>query len=116
MKLPRHAARRPHELPSDRGFLELAGRDDSISLREAFLRSQYRLNRIRDEMDYYLVTTASADLDRERLRKFFTDQQDIWHDVSRQWVEFRKLDQAPPGGASVSPALGGASLPSGRLS
>ncbi len=60
--------------------------------------TQYRLNRIRDEMDYYLVTTSAADLDRDRLRRFFTDQQDIWNDVSRRWIEFRKLDQSQPGG------------------
>jgi hypothetical protein len=179
MKLPRRAARVPQALPSERGFLEIAGRDDGISLREAFLRfrdlvssdmdwadsrkvrfrvraacvkvaalaltaastvvlgipaipgraaialpmvalvtlisalepffnwrarwvlmeeTQYRLNRIRDEMDYYLVTTPAADLDRDRLRGFFTDQQDIWQDVSRQWIEFRKQDQSQPGG------------------
>jgi hypothetical protein len=60
--------------------------------------TQYRLNRIRDEMDYYLVTTLTADLDRDRLHEFFTGQQDIWQDVSRQWVEFRKQDQSQPGG------------------
>lgn len=62
--------------------------------------TQYRLNRIRDEMDYYLVTTPAADLDRDRLRGFFADQQDIWRDVSRQWVEFRKLDQSQLGGTA----------------
>lgn len=163
MRFPRRAARRPYEIPSERGFLELAGREADIPLREAFLRfrdlvssdmdwadsrkarfrmrascakaaaltltgastvvlgipaipgraaialpmvalvtlisalepffnwrsrwvlmeeTQYRLNRIRDEMDYYLVTTPAADLDRDRLRGFFTEQQDIWHDVS----------------------------------
>lgn len=173
MKVPRRAARVPHQLPSERGFLELAGREDGIPLREAFLHfrdlvsadmdwadsrkarfrarascakvvalaltgastvvlgisaipdraaialpmvalvaligtlepffnwrsrwvlmeeAQYQLNRIRDEMDYYLVTTSSADLKLPQLRKFFADQQDVWHDVSRQWVEFRKLD------------------------
>lgn len=76
--------------------------------------TRYRLNRIRGEMDYYLVTTTSADLDRKRLRKFFADQQDVWHDVSRQWGEFRKFDQAQPGGASAPPTLdGGIPLPSG---
>ena len=35
-------------------------------------------------MDYYLVTTSAADLDRDRLRRFFTDQQDIWNEVSRR--------------------------------
>jgi len=68
--------------------------------------TQYRLNRIRDEMDYYLVTNA-ADLDRDRLNGFFADQQDIWQDVSRQWIEFRKQDQLQPGG---TPLLDGKSL------
>jgi len=60
--------------------------------------TQYRLNRIRDEMDYYLVTTPAGDLDLDQLRRFFADQQDIWRDVSQRWIEFRKLDQAQPGG------------------
>src|ERR1700733_9642575 len=186
MKLPRRAARRSHELPSDRGFLELAGRDDSISLREAFIRfrdlvssdmdwadlrkarfrtrascakvaalaltaastvvlgipaipgraaialpmvafvtligalepfynwrsrwvlmeeTQYRLNRIRDEMDYYLVTTPAAELKKERLHEFFMQQQDVWGDVSRRWVEFRKLERSPSGDLGVTQTL-----------
>jgi hypothetical protein len=180
MKLPRRAAKVPQALPSERGFLEMAGRDGGIPLREAFLHfrdlvsadmdwadsrklrfrrrasraklaalaltaastvvlgipaipdraaialpmvaivtlisalepffnwrspwvlmeeTQYRLNRIRDEMDYYLVMTPEADLSSDRLRRFFTDQQDIWEDVSRQWIEFRKHDQSQPGGS-----------------
>jgi hypothetical protein len=31
----------------------------------------------------------------ERLREFFDEQQDIWHDVSARWVELRKLDRSP---------------------
>jgi hypothetical protein len=57
--------------------------------------TQYRLNRIRDEVDFYLIATPTADLDRDRLRQFFHDQQAIWSDVSRRWVEFRKLDRPP---------------------
>lgn len=45
-------------------------------------------------MDYYLVTTPAADLDRDRLHGFFTDQQAIWQDVSCQWIEFCKYDQS----------------------
>jgi hypothetical protein len=181
MTFLRRAGRTPHVLPSERGFLEMAGRDDGIPLREAFLHfrdlvsadmdwadsrkarfrtrascakvaalalaaastvvlgipaipnraaialpmvalvtlisalepffnwrsrwvlmeeTQYRLNRIRDEMDYYLVTTPAADLDRDRLRRFFADHQDIWRDVSRKWIEFRKLDQLQSAGAA----------------
>ena len=175
MKLPRRDAQRSEVDTSERGFLEMAGRDADLPLRDAFLRfrdlvsadmdwadsrkarfrarasfakvaalalaaastivlgipaipnrtavalpmvalvtlvsalepffnwrsrwvlmeeTQYRLNRIRDEMDYYLVTTPAASLDQDQLRRFFADQQDIWRDVSRRWIEFRKLDQA----------------------
>lgn len=54
--------------------------------------TQYRLNRLRDEMDYYLVMTPEADLDRARLRAFFDDEQALWSDVSRRWTEFRKRE------------------------
>jgi hypothetical protein len=60
--------------------------------------TQYRLNRIRDQMDYYLVTTPTGDLALNQLRQFFADQQEIWRDVSQRWIEFRKLDQAQQGG------------------
>ena len=172
MRFPRRAARVPHALPSERGFLEMAGREPGLSLREAFIRfrdlvsadmnwadsrkvryrqrawrtkvaalvltaastvvlgipaipqraaialpmvalvtviggleayfnwrslwvlmeeTQYRLNRIRDEMDYYIVTTPTTGLELDRLREFFDEQQDIWHDVSRRWVDFRRI-------------------------
>src|ERR1700733_1694611 len=38
MKLRRRAARVPHALPSERGFLEMAGREQGLSLRDAFIR------------------------------------------------------------------------------
>jgi hypothetical protein len=59
--------------------------------------AQYRLNRLRDEMDYYLVATPSVELHKDRLDQFFEEQQGIWGDVSRRWIEFRKLDSAPQG-------------------
>ena len=55
--------------------------------------AQYRLNRLRDDMDFYLVTTGSDELSRDRLRDFFVDQQAIWSDVSRRWIEFRRIEQ-----------------------
>lgn len=58
--------------------------------------TQYRLNRIRDEMDYYLVVTPEADISLYRLEAFFKAQQEIWNDVSRRWIGFRKLDQTQP--------------------
>jgi hypothetical protein len=59
--------------------------------------AQYRLNGLRDEMDYYLVTTPSEKLEKKQLDSFFVEQQAIWGDVSRRWIEFRKLDRPPQG-------------------
>jgi hypothetical protein len=60
--------------------------------------TQYRLNRLRDEMDYYLTVTPSDVVQREALDRFFAEQQLIWSDVSRRWIEFRALDTGQPGG------------------
>ena len=57
--------------------------------------AQYRLNRLRDEIDYYIITTAPDDLSIGRLKEFFLEQQATWADVSRRWIDFRKLDQSP---------------------
>lgn len=70
--------------------------------------AQYRLHRIRDHIDYYLVTTPADSIDPERLRQFFADEQDVWSYVSRRGTELRKLDLAGPG------AAGGPYLPAGR--
>jgi hypothetical protein len=58
--------------------------------------TQYRLHRLRDEMDYYLMTTPEADVSQDKLDEFFKVEQEIWSDVSRRWVEFRMLDQTQP--------------------
>ncbi|TYB39864.1 SLATT domain-containing protein [Micromonospora sp. AP08] len=64
--------------------------------------TRYRLNRLRDEIDYLLVTDPSEQVARERLDGFFTDQQQIWADVSRQWVEFRRQGDAQQPGTPIS--------------
>jgi len=54
--------------------------------------TQYRLNQLRDEIDYYLVTTRSSQVTKGDLDAFFQRQQKIWAEASRRWVEFRKLE------------------------
>ena len=176
MRLPRYEVRQGNIVASELGFLEMAGRDGDLPLREIFIRFRdlvsadmgwtdsrkirfrrrasymkvaallltaasavvlgiqaipsrasialpmvaivavanalepffnwrsrwvlmeealYRLNKIRDEMDYYLVTTPAAALKRDKLYQFFLQQQEVWGDVSRRWVEFRKLERPP---------------------
>ncbi|GLY35278.1 hypothetical protein Amsp01_013020 [Amycolatopsis sp. NBRC 101858] len=57
--------------------------------------TRYRFNRLRDDMDYYIVATPTAELSRHRLQEFFDQHQATWSDASRQWVEFRRLDRPP---------------------
>jgi hypothetical protein len=57
--------------------------------------TRYDLNRIRDELDYYIVATPTDELSRERLQEFFDRHQAAWAEAGRQWVEFRKLDRPP---------------------
>jgi hypothetical protein len=56
--------------------------------------AQYRMNRLRDEIDYYIIMTPPDNLSTEKLKESFLEQQAIWSDVSRRWIEFRKLDQS----------------------
>jgi len=70
----------------------LGGLDSFYNWRSRWVlmeEAQYRLNRLRDEIDYYYIITTSPDnLSTERLKEFFLEQQAIWSDVSRRWIEF----------------------------
>ena len=57
--------------------------------------TRYSLNRLRDELDYYLVATPTDELSRDKLQEFFDRHQVVWAEASRQWVEFRRLDRPP---------------------
>jgi hypothetical protein len=55
--------------------------------------AQYRLNRLRDEIDYYLVTKPTSEIRKPELERYFREQQNIWSDVSKRWIEYRKPDR-----------------------
>jgi hypothetical protein len=85
----------------------LGGLDSFYNWRSRWVlmeETQYRLNRLRDEIDYYVITTSPDELSTERLKEFFLEQQGIWADVSRRWIEFRKLDQ-PSQGDQATPNI-----------
>lgn len=76
----------------------LSGLEGFLSWRSMWVLMEetlYRLNRVRDRMDFHLVSTPVDDLTPNELRGFFDEQQEIWADVSRRWVGFRKLDREP---------------------
>lgn len=76
----------------------LGGLEAFLSWRSMWVlmeETQYRLNRLRDQMDFHLVATPAAELTLEQLREFFEVQQSIWDETSRRWLGFRKLDREP---------------------
>jgi hypothetical protein len=78
----------------------LAGLDSFYNWRSRWVlmeEAQYRFNRLRDEIDYYIIATSPEDLKTQQLKEFFLEQQATWADVSKRWIEFRKLDQSPQG-------------------
>jgi hypothetical protein len=76
----------------------LGGLEAFLSWRSMWVlmeETKYRLNSLRDRMDFHLVSTPTDDLALDTLKDFFQQQQDIWADVSRRWLGFRKLDREP---------------------
>jgi hypothetical protein len=50
-----------------------------------------------------LLNTPTDQQTRDELRRFYEEQQVIWGEVSRRWIEFRRLDT----NARVAPHAGG---------
>jgi hypothetical protein len=48
--------------------------------------------------------TPALDVSKNKLDFFFEEQQAIWSDVSRRWIEFRRID---PARQDESPAIDG---------
>jgi hypothetical protein len=44
-----------------------------------------------------LLNTPTDQQTRDELRRFYEEQQVIWGEVSRRWIEFRRLDTNAPG-------------------
>lgn len=59
--------------------------------------SEARLRRIKDELDYLLVGTASDLIRFEDVDPFFRRAQEVWADVTRRWLDQRHIDQRDAG-------------------
>ena len=56
--------------------------------------AQYKLQRIRDELEYYLLKTPTADVALDDLDPFFERLQGLWTDTSERWLAYRRGGQA----------------------
>ena len=56
--------------------------------------AQYRLQRFRDELEYYLLNTPAADVALDDLDPFFERLQGVWTDTSERWLAYRRGGQS----------------------
>ncbi|MFF0204675.1 DUF4231 domain-containing protein [Streptomyces sp. NPDC005017] len=60
--------------------------------------TQYRFQRLADDLEYLLASTAVDELTHDHLREIFDRYQTVWDDLSRVWLEHRR-EPAPSAGA-----------------
>jgi Protein of unknown function (DUF4231) len=58
---------------------------------------QYRLRRIRDDLNYALLRTPPQHLRFDDVDAFFSRTQEVWKDTSERWLEMRSADRSPGG-------------------
>jgi hypothetical protein len=56
--------------------------------------AQYKLRRIQDELEYYLMKTPAADVTLDDLDPFFERLQGVWTETSERWLAYRRGGQA----------------------
>ncbi|MGP3974228.1 DUF4231 domain-containing protein [Streptomyces sp. 8N114] len=52
--------------------------------------AQYRFQRLADDLEYLVASTATDDLTFDQLAEIFGRYQTIWDDLSRTWLEHRR--------------------------
>jgi hypothetical protein len=56
--------------------------------------AQYKLRRLQDELEYYLMKTPVADVADDDLDPFFERLQGVWTETSERWLAYRRGGQA----------------------
>lgn len=83
-------------LPLVAGTVFLGGVDQFFAWRSRWIlmeETQYRFNRLRDEVDGQLVIEAAGALTAGKVRDYLHTHSVIWAEVSRRWNGFRKAAQ-----------------------
>ncbi|MGW5864218.1 DUF4231 domain-containing protein [Streptomyces sp. NPDC055239] len=58
--------------------------------------TQYRFQRLADDLEYLVASTAAGDLTHDNIEAIFNRYQMIWDDLSRTWLEHRREPASPP--------------------
>jgi len=89
----------PHQVAA-RGLCHAQGRhagpppdrDEPITSRMKL--AQYKLRRIQDELEYYLMKTPAANVTLDDLDPFFERLQGVWTETSERWLADRPLGRS----------------------
>jgi hypothetical protein len=49
-------------------------------------------HRLKDELEFYLAGTEPEKLSREKLERLNQEYQQIWANLNRNWIEYRKSE------------------------
>ncbi|MGW3497713.1 DUF4231 domain-containing protein [Streptomyces sp. NPDC001020] len=60
--------------------------------------TQYRFQRLADDLEYLVASTPAADLTHDHLGSIYGRYQAVWDDLSRTWLEHRR-EPAPSSSA-----------------
>jgi len=56
--------------------------------------AQHKFYSLRDEVTYYIAANQPDQLDESKIRKMFDEYQQIWEQLSNQWLEYRRTPTA----------------------
>ncbi|MFD0277588.1 DUF4231 domain-containing protein [Kitasatospora sp. NPDC127111] len=52
--------------------------------------TQYRFQRLADDLEYLIASTPAGELTHDRLRPFFDEYQGVWAHLSERWLQERR--------------------------
>lgn len=58
--------------------------------------TQYQFYRLRDDLTYYLASTSPNEVDPTKIRAMFEEYQQIWEQLGKRWLEFRRSPASIP--------------------
>jgi hypothetical protein len=58
--------------------------------------TQHQFYRLRDELTYYIASTAPDKIDPAKIRTMFDEYQQIWDQLGTRWLEFRRSPASIP--------------------
>jgi hypothetical protein len=53
--------------------------------------AQYKLHRLKDQIDFYMAGDLMTSIEPDQMDKFYANYNEIWDSLSNNWLKFRKI-------------------------